>query len=95
MMYTLYNMKALCVCVCVCVCAQLLGCVLHFVTIWTLAHQAPLPMEFSRQEYWNEVSLPRPRDLPDPGTESTSFASPALAAVFFTPGTTWEAQCES
>ena len=79
-MYTLYNMK-LCVCVCV---AQLLGCVLLFVTVWTVAHQAPLPMEFSRQEYWNEVSLPRPRDLHDPGIEPTSFASPALAGVFFT-----------
>ena len=94
MMYTLYNMK-LCVCVCVCVCAQLLGCVLLFVTVWTVAHQALLPMEFSRQEYWNEVSLPRPRDLVDPGIEPTSFVSPALAGVFFTTGTTWEAQCES
>ena len=84
--------EAVCVCVCV---SQLLGCVLLYVTVWTVAHQAPLPMEFSRQEYWNEVSLPRPRDLHDPGIEPTSFASPALAGVFFTTGTTWEAQCES
>ena len=75
--------------------AQSLSRVHLFGIPWTVAHQAPLPMEFSRQEYWNEVSLPHPRDLPDPGIGPTTFASPALAGVFFTTGTTWEAQCES
>ena len=38
-----------------------------FVTSWTVAHQAPLSMEFSRQDYWNGLPFPSPRDLPDPG----------------------------
>ena len=41
-------------------------------------HQAPLLMEFSRQEYWNEVPFPTPGDLLNPGIEYTSLASPAL-----------------
>ena len=36
-----------------CPCAQLLSCVWLLVAPWTVAHQAPLPMEFSRQEYWS------------------------------------------
>ena len=50
-----------------------------FVTPWTVAHQAPLPMGFSRQESWSGLSLPPPEDLPDPGIKPTSPASPALA----------------
>ena len=38
-----------------------------FVTLWTVAHQAPLSMEFSRLEYWSELPCPPPGDLPDPG----------------------------
>ena len=38
-------------------------------TPWTVAHWAPLSMEFSRQEYWSELSFPFPRDLPDPGID--------------------------
>ena len=38
-----------------------------FVTPWTIAHQAPLSMGFSRQEYWSGSPFPPPRDLPDPG----------------------------
>ena len=47
------------------------------VTPWTVACQAPLSMEFSRQEYWNELPFPSPEDLPDPGIEPRS---PALQA---------------
>ena len=36
---------------------------------WTVAHQAPLSMGFSRQESWNELPIPFPGDLPDPGIE--------------------------
>ena len=36
---------------------------------WTVAHQAPLPMGFSRQEYWSGLPSPSPGDLPDPGIE--------------------------
>ena len=39
---------------------------------WTVAHQTPLTMEFSRQEYWSGLSFPSPRDLPDPGIEPGS-----------------------
>ena len=42
---------------------------LTFVTPWTIAHQAPLSMEFPRQEYWSGLPFPSPGDLPDPGTE--------------------------
>ena len=38
-----------------------------FATPWTVGHQAPLSMGFSRQEYWSELPFPSPRDLPDPG----------------------------
>ena len=45
-----------------------------FVTPWTAAHQAPLSMEFSRQEYGGGLPFPSPGDLPDPGIESPSPA---------------------
>ena len=58
---------------CVCV----LSHVWPFATPWTIdTHQAPLSMDFSRQEYWGRLSFPAPADLSDPGSES---ASPALA----------------
>ena len=40
-----------------------------FSTPWTVAHQAPPSMGFSKQEYWSELPLPSPGDLPDPGIE--------------------------
>jgi len=43
-----------------------------FVTPWTVAHQAPLSMGFSRQEYWSGLPFPSPGDLPDPGIEPRS-----------------------
>ena len=58
-----------------------LSCVQLFVTPWTVAHQAPLSMGFSRQEYWSGLPFPPPRDLPNPGIEPSS---PALASRFFT-----------
>ena len=56
-------------------------------TPWTVAHQAPLSVEFSRQEYWSGLPFPTPGDLLDPGIEP---GSPALqtdsyiAGGFFT-----------
>ena len=47
-------------------------------TPWAVSHQARLPMEFSRQEYWSGLSFPFPGNLPDPGIEP---ASPALAGI--------------
>ena len=46
-----------------------LSCVRLFVATWTRAHQTPLSMEFSRQEYWSGVPFPPPGDLPDPKIE--------------------------
>ena len=40
-----------------------------FATPWTVAHQAPLSMDFSRPEYWSGLPLSPPRDLPNPGIE--------------------------
>ena len=48
-----------------------------FATPWTVAHQAPLSMGFSRHEYWGGLPFPSPGDLPDPGIKSKS---PALQA---------------
>ena len=53
---------------------KLLSCVRLFATPWTVAHQAPLSMGFSRQEYWSGLPLPSPVDLPDPGIEPRSPA---------------------
>jgi len=52
--------------------------------LWTVAHQAPLSLGFLRQEYWRRLPFPPPGDLPDPGMELTTPASPALAGKFFT-----------
>ena len=61
-----------------------ISCILLFATPWTVAHQAPLSMEFSRQEYWSGLPFPTPGDLPDPGIKPTSLESPVLAGGFFT-----------
>ena len=50
---------------------------LTLVIPWTVAHQAPLSMGFSRQEHWSRLPFPSPGDLPDPGIEPKS---PALQA---------------
>ena len=54
-----------------------LSCVQLFATPWTVAHQAPPSMGFSKQEYWNGLPFPSPGDLPNPGFETRS---PALQA---------------
>ena len=53
-------------------------------TLWTVAHHNSPSMGFSRQEYWSGLPCPPPRDLPDPGIETVSPVSPALAGGFFT-----------
>ena len=55
-----------------------------FAPLWTRASQTPLSMGFSRQEYWNALPCPPPRDLPDPEIEHRSLTSSALAGEFFT-----------
>ena len=78
-----------------------------FATPWTVAHQAPLHMGFSRQEYWSGLPFPSPGDLPDPGIEPRSPAlqadawfgyicvvvqSPSCVQLFVTP---WPAACQA
>ena len=50
-----------------------------FATPWTVVHQAPLFMGFSRQEYWSGLPCPPPGDLPDPGIEPEVLRPPPLA----------------
>ena len=68
-------------------CDQSLSCVLLFVTAWMVARQAPLSMEFFRQEYWSGLPFPPLGDLPVSGTEPMSLMSPALVGGFFSTGT--------
>ena len=58
----------------------LLSHVLLFLTSWTVAHQAPLSMGFSRQEYWDGLPFPSPGDLPNPKIKPASPRSLALQA---------------
>ena len=53
-------------------------------TLWTTVCQDPLCKGFSTQQCWSELPFPPPGDLPDPGIETASLASPALAGGFFT-----------
>ena len=53
-------------------------------SLMAVACQAPVSMEFSRQEYWSGLPCPPPEDLPIPGIEPGSLTSPALAGGFFT-----------
>jgi len=64
-------------------------------TLWIVAHQAPLSMGFTRQEYWSGLPCPPLGNLPDPGIESTSFMSPALAGGLFTTSTAWESHIKT
>ena len=80
-------LKRYTLCCILCVCVQSLSYVGPCATPWTVgAHQTPLSMEFSQQEYWSEFPFFTSGDLPDPGIEPLSLASPALAGRFFTTG---------
>ena len=76
-LYPIYRSNYSCPALC---CAQ--SCLT--VTPQAVAHKAPLSVGFSRQEYWSGLPCPPPGDLPDPGIEPASLASPALAGRFFT-----------
>ena len=58
----------------------------------SIAYQAPLSAEFSRQAYWSGLPCPPPGRLPDPGIEPASLVSSALAGRFLTTSSTWEGQ---
>ena len=63
-----------------------LSCVRLFATLGTAAHQAPLSMGFSRQEYWSGLPFPSPGDVPDPGIEPRSPTCHADAGRRFPSG---------
>ena len=65
----------------VCVCSQSLSHVRLFATLWSVAHQTPVPMGFLGWESWNRLPFPPPADLPNPGIGPVSLA---LAGGFFT-----------
>ena len=69
-------------------CTSMLIHVQLFVTLWTLAHQVPVSMEFSRQGYWRGLLCPSPRNFPYPRIEPMS---PVVAVSFFTTWATSEA----
>ena len=74
-----------------------LSCFSHiqlFMTLWTVDHQAPLSMGFSRKEYWSELPCLPPGDLPNPGIKFVSLMPPVLSGRFLTTRATWEAQVD-
>ena len=91
---TAVSCTCVCVCVCVCVCA-VLSHVQPFATAGTVAVQASLSMGFSMQEYWSWLPFPTPGDLLDPGIETASLVSPALAAKFFTTEPSGKPLCDA
>ena len=68
---------------------QLLSYVRLFETPWTEGCQAPLSMEFSRQEYWSGLPVPSPGDLPDPEIEPGVPALQADSLLFEPAGKLW------
>ena len=70
------------------VCAQASSRILVFATPWTVAHQAPLSMGFSMQEYWSGLPFPSSGELPDPGIEPRSPTLQADALTSEPPGKT-------
>ena len=77
-----YYVKMISHCLCVYMVGWLVGlvtksCLVALATPWTVAHQAPLSLGFSRQEYWSGLPFPSPGDLPDSGIK---LGSPALQA---------------
>ena len=59
----------------------MLSCVQLTMIPWTVAHQAPLFVEFSREEYWSGLPFPSPGDLPNPWTEPGLLPDPGIEQV--------------
>ena len=70
--------------------AKLLSRVPLFATPWTIVHQVPLSMEFSRQEYWTGWPFPSPGDLPNLGIEPESLALQADSLPSEPPGKSFD-----
>ena len=73
-----------------CVC-QVILVTYDSATLWTIAHQAPMSMGFSRQDYWSRLPSPLPGNLPDPGIEPASPVFPALQVYSLPAGAIREA----
>ena len=65
---------------------SMLSCVQLFAIPWTIAHQVPLSMGFSRQEYWSALPFPSPGDIPDPEIEPLSPTLQADSLLSELPG---------
>ena len=74
---------------------KLLSRIQLFATPWTVAHQTPPSMGFSRQEYWSGLPFPSPRDLPDPGKEPRSPAFQADTLPSESWGGWWDYKADS
>ena len=68
--------------------AKSLQSCLIFATLWTIVHQAPLSIEFSRKEYWSRLPFPFPGDLSDPDVKPGSPTLQADSLPSGTPGNT-------
>ena len=66
-----------------CACSETFSHVQLFVPPWTVACQAPLSIDSSREEYWSEALFPPLGDPPDPMTKLKSLKCPVLASGFF------------
>ena len=78
---SLNNLKKNCLCV-----LSRFSHVQLFVTLWTVALQAPLSVGFSSQEYWSGLPCPPPGDLPNPGIKPSSLALKADSLLSEPPG---------
>ena len=74
------------------VCVFMLSHVQFFATPSTVAHQDPLSMRFSRQEYWSGLLLPFPGDLPDPGSNPSLLSFSCIGRWILYHWATWEVQ---
>ena len=82
----MYICICMCICIYICCATKSLQLCPFFAALWTVAHQAPLSMEFSRQEYWSGLPYPSPGDLLNPGIEPWSPALQGSALLSEPPG---------
>ena len=74
----LYKASYVCAWVCVCTHVCVLSNVQLCANLWTVAHQAPVSIQYFRQEYWSGLPFPPPGDFPIPGIEPASLVSATL-----------------
>ena len=91
--FTLWNSQDAEACIIPACMLSCFSCVWLCQILWTVAHQAPLFMGFSKQEYLSRWPCLSSGDLPSPVIEPISLTSPALAGRFFTTSSTWEDPC--